>query len=70
MAEPDRREHAVPSPIQPDRGDHVTLLDGALIGLVMLLAIGVIAGVSRMLADEDGDGRPDAPWPPWPHRHR
>lgn len=43
----------------------MTLLDGALIGLVVLLAGGITAGILRMLADEDGDGRPDAPWPRW-----
>lgn len=44
----------------------MALLDGVLIAIVLLLALAVIAGVSRMLADEDGDARPDAPWP----RHR
>ena len=49
----------------------MTFLDAALIGLVVLIAIGVIAGVSRMLADEDGDGDPDGPWPRWSsHDHR
>lgn len=49
----------------------MTILDGALIVLVLLLLLGVIAGVSRMLADEDGDGLPDAPWPHrWGHHPR
>ena len=43
----------------------MTLLDGALIALVMLAALGVVAVVARMLSDADGDGIPDVPWPPW-----
>jgi hypothetical protein len=44
----------------------MAVLDGALIALVVLLALGVIAGVLRMLADQDGDGRPE--WGPSRHR--
>ena len=43
----------------------MTLLDGALILLVVVLALGVIAGVTWMLRDEEGDDHPDAPWPRW-----
>ena len=48
----------------------MTLVDGVLIGLVVLLAIGVIVLVLRALADEDGDGHPDDPWPRWSSRDR
>jgi hypothetical protein len=48
----------------------MTFLDGALIGLVVMLALGVVAVVSRLVADEDGDGHPDAPWPRWSSRGR
>jgi len=48
----------------------MTLLDGALIGLVVMLLIGVIAVISRLLADEDGDGHPEGPWPRWSSRGR
>jgi hypothetical protein len=48
----------------------MTLLDGALIALVVLLVLGVVAVVSRLLADEDGDGHPDGPWPRWSPRGR
>ena len=41
----------------------MTVVDGVLIGLVILLAIGLVVGVYRLLADEDGMGRPDAQWP-------
>jgi hypothetical protein len=34
------------------------------------LAMGVVAVVSRLVADEDGDGHPDAPWPRWSSRGR
>lgn len=36
----------------------MAVLDGALIALVVLMTLGVIAGVLRMLSDQDGDGRP------------
>ena len=48
----------------------MTLLDGALVALVVILVIGVIVLVTRMLADEDGDGHPDGPWPRWSSRGR
>jgi hypothetical protein len=48
----------------------MTLLDGALIGLVVLIAIGVIAVVSHMLGDEDGGGDPEGPWPRWSSHDR
>jgi hypothetical protein len=48
----------------------MSLLDGALIGLVVLIAIGVVVLISRMLADEDGDGQPDDPWPRWSSHDR
>ncbi len=48
----------------------MTLLDAALIALVVLLALGVIAGVSRMLGDDDGEDHPDAPWPRWSSAER
>jgi hypothetical protein len=44
----------------------MAVLDGALIALVVLLTLGVIAGVLRMLADQDGDGRPEGD----PNGHR
>jgi hypothetical protein len=47
----------------------MTLLDGALIGLVVLIAIGVIAVVSHMLGD-DSDSDPDGPWPRWSSHDR
>jgi hypothetical protein len=48
----------------------MTFLDGALIALVVVLVMGVVAVVSRLVADEDGDGHPDTPWPRWLSRGR
>ena len=48
----------------------MTLLDGALIALVLLLLIGVMVVIARMLADEDGGDHPDSPWPRWNPRGR
>jgi hypothetical protein len=48
----------------------MTLLDGALIVLVLLLLIGAMVVVARMLADEDGARHPDSPWPRWTRRGR
>lgn len=48
----------------------MTLLDGALIALVVILVIGVSAVIWRLLSDEDGDGHPDGPWPHWSSRGR
>lgn len=48
----------------------MTLLDAALITLVVILLLGVVAVIARMLADADGDGVPDAPWLPWRNRSR
>lgn len=54
--------------MRPTKVSTMSLLDGALIALVMLAALGVLAVVARMLSDADGDGIPDVPWPPW-RRH-
>jgi hypothetical protein len=48
----------------------MTLLDGALIALVVVLVSGVVAVIWRLLRDEDGDGHPDGPWPRWSARGR
>jgi hypothetical protein len=48
----------------------MTLLDGGLIGVVVLLVSGVVAVIWRLLSDEDGDGHPDGPWPRWTPRDR
>ena len=48
----------------------MTLLDGALIALVLLLLIGVMVVIARMLADEEGAGHPDSPWPRWSSQGR
>ncbi len=48
----------------------MTLLDGALVALVVILVIGVTVLVTRMLADEDDDSHPDGPWPRWSSRGR
>ena len=48
----------------------MTLLDAALVVLVLLLLAGVLVVIARMLADEEGAGHPDSPWPRWTSRGR